>query len=319
MSRWALILLGVLLLPFGASAQEARPDDVQSAAAAFGEAQRAQLRGDYAQAADLFELADRSAPNPAALRSAIRNRRAASQTARAATLAAEAIARYPDDVETHALATETLAELSPSLAAVHVSCTPACSLAIDGRAAHDRALERFEIFVEPGSHELAASWGGSPVTRTLTAVPAEDEAIAFEEPLAEEEVEEEIEDGVVTSAVPPPPPASGLHPGIFGGRRARSHDLVGRRHARRCGRLSPSADGGRLQRRDGARAAHERPPRCHAGRGRDGAGARLLHGLGWRPRLERSRAARPGPLPFSRGCVRRAHGAILSCRGWRTK
>lgn len=226
MRRSALVfVLGAVFVPVLASAQEPRPDDVQSAAAAFGEAQRAQLRGDYAQAADLFELADRSAPNPAALRSAIRNRRAASQAARAATLAVEALTRYPDDAETHALADETLADLAPTLGRVHVACTPACSLAIDGRAAHDRSLERFEVFVEPGSHQLVASWGTSPpVTRELSAVAAEEESIAFEEPLEAEEEEEEIADGVAPPPIEPhqpPPPApppssSGLHPGIFG-------------------------------------------------------------------------------------------------------
>jgi tungstate transport system substrate-binding protein len=43
--------------------------------------------GDYARAAELFELADRAAPSPAALRSALRNHQAAGRTARAASLA----------------------------------------------------------------------------------------------------------------------------------------------------------------------------------------------------------------------------------------
>ncbi len=203
-----------------ASAQEPTPDDVQSAAAAFGEAQRAQLRGDYAQAADLFELADRSAPNAVALRSAIRNRRAASQASGAATLAAEALTRYPDDAETHALAEETLAELAPTLAALHVTCAPACSLSLDGRAANDRALERFDLYVAPGEHEVAASWGsGAPLTRALSAVAAQEESFAFEAPPVEAVVAEVIPEGVAAPEPPPeppPPPPSGLHPAIFG-------------------------------------------------------------------------------------------------------
>jgi hypothetical protein len=215
-----LLLLGFLSLPVCAAAQEPTPDAVQSAAAAFGEGQLAQLRGEYAQAADLFELADRSAPNAAALRSAIRNRRAASQGARAATLAADALVRYPEDAETHALADETLAELAPTLGAVHVTCTPECSLSIDGRAAHARSLERFEVFVEPGVHQLVAAWGsGAPVTRELSAVAGEEETIAFEEPLLEAEEEEEIEDGEPVSVEPPPPQrgsGTGVHPAVFG-------------------------------------------------------------------------------------------------------
>jgi hypothetical protein len=59
----------VCLSPLPAFAQE----DVQAASAAFAEAQRAQLRGDFPRAAELFEIADQAAPSPAALRSAIRN------------------------------------------------------------------------------------------------------------------------------------------------------------------------------------------------------------------------------------------------------
>jgi hypothetical protein len=219
--RFALIFSLFAVSTAGhALAQDPTPDDVQAAAAAFGEAQRAQLRGDYPQAADMFELADRSAPSPAALRSAIRSRRAAEQSSRAATLAADAILRYPDDAETRALADETLAELAPTLGAVHVTCTPACSLAIDGRAAHERSRERFEVFVDPGTHQLVASWGpGAPVSRELAAVAGQEETIAFEEPLQEAEEEEEIADGVVGvggEPVPIVPTSTGLHPAIFG-------------------------------------------------------------------------------------------------------
>src|SRR5260370_26192182 len=80
-----------------ARAQKSPAEDVDGAARAFEEGQRAQLHRDYARAADLFELADRSAPNAAALRSAIRNFEAAGNAAHAATLAAPAIERYPND------------------------------------------------------------------------------------------------------------------------------------------------------------------------------------------------------------------------------
>jgi hypothetical protein len=101
-----------------------------------------------------------------------------------------------------------------------VTCTPACALGIDGRAAHERSLDRFEVFVEPGTHQLVASWGAGRVERELTAVAGAEESIAFEEPLEEAEEEEEIEDGITPQPVPvapaPPPSSSGVHPGIFG-------------------------------------------------------------------------------------------------------
>ena len=79
-----------------------------------------------------------------------------------------------------------------------------------------RSLERFEVFVDPGTHQLVASWGGGqPVTREISAVAAGEETIAFEEPLLEAEEEEEIADGVVPEQ-PRPSGSTGLHPGIFG-------------------------------------------------------------------------------------------------------
>jgi hypothetical protein len=148
-----------------------RPDDVQSAAAAFGEGQRAQLRGEYARAADLFELADRTAPTAAALRSAIRNHQAAGQIARAATLSLIARTRHADDLETMTLAGEVLAQATPTLARTRIRCVPACALAIDGRSFSDAHAETFDLFIEPGVRRFVSSWPGrDTVERSITAV-----------------------------------------------------------------------------------------------------------------------------------------------------
>jgi hypothetical protein len=81
---------------------------VTAAAAAYQEAQQAQLVRDYARAAELFELADRAAPSPAALRSALRNHQAASHTARAASLALLARDRDAADAQSAQLAAAVL-------------------------------------------------------------------------------------------------------------------------------------------------------------------------------------------------------------------
>lgn len=219
-------------------ARAQRPDDVQSAAAAFGEGQRAQLRGDYARAADLFELADRSAPSPAALRSAIRNHRAAGHLARAATLSRDAQQRYPADADTSALATEVLGEAATQLAELHVRCEPACSLAIDGRAAAESAQASFDLFVDPGTRAIVASWAGrEPVTRSIEAVAGSDESVAIEAPAVPEPAvstaSEEDDAGEEGASEPgpgaiarpmdevivrpaPPPSSSGISPAFFG-------------------------------------------------------------------------------------------------------
>ena len=218
-ARPLLVLFFVAL----ASSAHAQTSDVHSAAAAFEEGQRAQLRGDFAQAADLFEIADRSAPSPAALRSAIRNHRAAHQSARAATLAAEAQSRYPEDAETRALAEETLSALTPTLGHVGVRCASECSVTLDGRALVSHAITAYDVYVDPGEHTVVGSWGGEGVDRQTFDVQAAQEItleLVAPAPVAEPVV---VHEPVVPPShepddpVPPPQPASsGVHPALFG-------------------------------------------------------------------------------------------------------
>lgn len=228
---FAFFLAFAVLLPCSASAQprpgesgEARPEDLSAAAAAFAEGQRAQLRGDYLQAAEFFELADRSAPNAVALRSAIRSHRASGHRARAATLSLEALSRYASDSETRTVADEVIAESAPLLARVRVVCVPACSLALDGRAVRDSASDVFEFFVDPGARHFAASWPGQPTLRrelslaanterTLDLAPPVSPEPVVTEPVTDSPHAEPIRDAI---AVPAPlPDSSGLSPAIF--------------------------------------------------------------------------------------------------------
>lgn len=179
------------LLACPAEAQTApRPADVQAAGRAFQEAQSAQLRGDHAQAAELYDLAHRTAPSAAAMRSAVRMHQAAGHDARAANLASDALRLYAADAPTVALANDVLTALRPRLGQLHVACAPACTLAIDGRALASGTSERSELFVTPGTHMVLASWEsqvleqsvevalGSPVELEL----ARPEIVAVEEP-----------------------------------------------------------------------------------------------------------------------------------------
>lgn len=211
--RLALFLaLASTMLSMSARAQET---DVHAAAAAFEEGQRAQLRGDFAQAADLFEIADRSAPSPAALRSAIRNLRAAGRAARAATLAAEAQVRYPEDAETIALATETLATLGPSLARLAVRCDIACEVTLDARAIVEHTIASYEVYVDPGEHTLVASWSGRGVARReIDAQPGAETVIELTAPEPRAELEHHEETPALAPA--PPPPSTAVHPALFG-------------------------------------------------------------------------------------------------------
>jgi len=80
-----------------ASAAPPDADRLKAAAEEFDNGRRAYKVKDFENAAAYFESADRDAPSPEALRSAIRARKEAGQVSRAATLAALALARYPAD------------------------------------------------------------------------------------------------------------------------------------------------------------------------------------------------------------------------------
>ncbi len=196
--RSSLALLCVAL-PRVVSAQTQGASDVTAAAAAYQQAQQAQLVRDWARAADLFELADRAAPSPAALRSAIRNHQAAGHPARAATLALVARDRDATDVQSGQLAAAVLAELTPRLTSVRVRCSMPCGLTVDQGAVDDTRRTDYAFFVEPGAHRVAASFDQRPgVERALDAVAGVAQELTLEAPPAP------------PPPPPPPPPPSVL-------------------------------------------------------------------------------------------------------------
>lgn len=179
--RRTVFTLALALVSASALAQST--PDVASAAAAFQEGQRAQLARDFARAAEMFELADRAAPSPAALRSAIRNHQAAEHLARAATLAARARARDAADPQSAQLATEVLDALAPRLSRVALRCAPACTVLVDGGAVAPVAAAEHDLFVEPGARTLEATWSGrGSRTERLDALPGAQRALSLDAP-----------------------------------------------------------------------------------------------------------------------------------------
>lgn len=152
-------VLGVWFLAgplLGASAASAQSDDVAAAANAFGQAQRAELSGDSARAAELYELADGIAPTPEALRSAARAWLNANRLVPAATDAEELIRRYGNDPASRQLADEILGRARPQLGRFQVDCTPHCTLNVDGLAVATEARPTHTVYVAPGPHTLVA-------------------------------------------------------------------------------------------------------------------------------------------------------------------
>ncbi|MDB4972104.1 MAG: hypothetical protein JWN48_445 [Myxococcaceae bacterium] len=148
------------------SAAAAEDKSVIAAASAFTQGQQAELSGNNERAAELFELADRIAPTPEALRSATRARFAAGQLSSAAADAEELRRRYHDDPQSRELAERVLSRARPELARFTFECSEPCSVVVDGFAAGLVPLKTQVVYVSPGSHELVIGFAGD-VTRGL--------------------------------------------------------------------------------------------------------------------------------------------------------
>lgn len=160
------LTLGALALVFGLStitvSGTALADDVSGAANAFSRAQKAELSGDFASAAELYELADGLAPAPEALRSALRARKSVGELDLAAVHAEELLQRYPNDPKSAELANATLDEASKKLMRYEVVCQPsACTLLVDGGAAGPDAKQTQVLYLSPGKHDIIASFGAN--------------------------------------------------------------------------------------------------------------------------------------------------------------
>jgi hypothetical protein len=170
-----------LMAPVRAEAQQ----EVQVAATAFAEGQQAQLRGDYVRAAELFEIADQSVPSAAALRSAIRMRGVAGHDVRAATLALQALQRYPEDAETQLLAESALQRSGPKLTRIALRCSEPCTATVDGALVGAGPLISMEFFVSPGSHVIRGAWPGrEPVSKSIESTAGQTQHLELRAPQA---------------------------------------------------------------------------------------------------------------------------------------
>jgi hypothetical protein len=157
-------------------------DRLKAAAEEYDRGRRAFLADDFDAAAVHFENAFRDAPRAETLRLAIRARRKGKQLARAATLAAVAQQRYPNDAPTAQLAKETLDEVGPALHEYLVECDADCAIAADGRVVSQSDAQKHRIFLEPGSHELGVSFKQGGVSKRIDAKKGGKDTLAFEAP-----------------------------------------------------------------------------------------------------------------------------------------
>jgi hypothetical protein len=193
LSRCLPMLVAVfLVLGADATARAQSAADLQAAAQAFQEGQRAQMRGEFAQAAEMFDLANHSAPSAAALRSAIRMHTSAGHHAAAATRAAHALATYPADAPTVELANQVIAGCGTLTGHLVITCEPDCAITIAGRVVSSRTT-RSEIYVDPGVHTIRASWGTHTLERQVTASAGSQESLSFAEADAHTSAEPVVE------------------------------------------------------------------------------------------------------------------------------
>jgi hypothetical protein len=154
----AVISSALGLLPATASAQaEPTLEQRREAQMAYSRAQALRAGTQHAEAAALYETADRLAPSVQALGNAIRSHkdcRTPDHDARAATLALRLQSRYGSDPRFAGYAGQVIAELTSSLVRVSVSCE-GCETESDGQL-----QPATEFFVTPGSHRIVAHWPG---------------------------------------------------------------------------------------------------------------------------------------------------------------
>jgi hypothetical protein len=184
--RWAafVAVTAVFGLAFLGAPQPAFAQDVAAAANAFARAQKAELAGDHDSAGELYELADSLVPTPEALRSALRARRAAGQLGIAALDAEKLIRRYPDDKRSRELAEATIDEAKHKLTRLEVKCHPkACGVMLDSTAASADTSEQHVVYVEPGDHQVSATFGTERTDpQTLVAKAGERASLTFNAP-----------------------------------------------------------------------------------------------------------------------------------------
>ena len=135
------------------------PEQIKTASDEFEQGKSAAKSGDHESAAVHFENADRAAPSPAALRAAIRARKDAKQSARSATLAERALARYPDDKDLNEYAKKIVAEFGPQLHTLTLTCSPKCLVTVDQRILTADTSETFTFHLDPGKRTVIAGWG----------------------------------------------------------------------------------------------------------------------------------------------------------------
>ena len=214
------LLLGAATPAFADKTPDAA--QIRQAAEQFDAGVNAYKQRDFEGAGSRFEAADAAVPSAKALRQAIRARMEAGQGSRAATLAAQAIERYPGDDVTVKLAKDTIAKVEPLVHKISVSCASPCVLALGTRSVPGESNTRWTVYVDPGKTAIGASFvSGSSDRQEIAAEAGKSSEVRFEPEAAKPVIVPSSDKAPV--APPPETPssdvlpkkASGIHPAAF--------------------------------------------------------------------------------------------------------
>ena len=179
----ALGLSLCIAAPAGAEDGAPTPEEIKRAGDEFDQGKQAYKDEDYSEAASHFESADRLAPSAAALSLAIRARQKAGQLHRAATLAAIAKDRHPEESKLQKMVDDLLDGAARKLHRLTVACDEACDVVIGTRLQHGGALETRSVYLQPGKHEVRAGWSeGRARTKQVDAEAGGESSLDFEAP-----------------------------------------------------------------------------------------------------------------------------------------
>jgi hypothetical protein len=166
-----------------AAAHEPSPSEIRAAAEAFDRGREAYKAESYQEAAEQFERADANAPSATALELALRSRDKANNADRAATLAALALERYPDEQSLIQLANDVLGKVKAGLYELKTRCDDPCELIADSKLIHGAPATERTIYLPPGPHTLVAGFGENrTVSKSVDAQQGQTATAIFEAP-----------------------------------------------------------------------------------------------------------------------------------------
>jgi len=182
-AAFALVLNSAGFARAAEEASEPTPAQVRTAAEAFDRGREAYKTEDYVEAAEQFESADANAPSAAALELAIRARDKAGQLDRAATLAALALARHPDDPNIQKIAPSIVERAKPELFELDLKCDEACDVTVAGKIAPGRRSTERTLFLISGTYTVRAGWSGDrSLSKSVEAAKGEVGTLEFRAP-----------------------------------------------------------------------------------------------------------------------------------------